>query len=460
MAIYFDISKSSGTGDSTFTITPKASFVGRGPVSNTVTVKTSSNETATVQCSKVNAVSANNVVITGGSSLNSITTALTPSSGILSLPNTAYYVQFALNSNMKSIVLNALPAEVYLAVGSQWMQTDGSLGSTRANIRNNFTAGGEGQYKIIVPDPGVTNVFAAKVIVKYNANNTGAAIDNALKIYAGGTNYPTTSTDKAVIFEGVARQAAGVKTYANPAVTLSYPKAKANGDDISPTVSWTQTWGWNGATSGGGTESGNKATNYQGTGVTVNATTGVVVIDNLNTTAKPETTLGTVTASVIANGKTGTATATIVQEENKIKNYTYGDWVVTISANPTTIAGTGGTSTITSGASRSKTAVYTSGGTASVSPETATPTLSIPTGSTGFTLSGTTLTAAANPKITSRSVVVTATANGKTNTVTVTQNGGNSTLEVSPTSLTWSATESGAKTISITSNDSWTITIA
>lgn len=75
-----------------------------------------------------------------------------------------------------------------------------------------------------------------------------------------------------------------------------------------------------------------------------------------------------------------------ISVSNRIESYNYGSWNISISANPTSLPATGGTSTITSSCTRSKTPVYTSGSTGTATTESATPTLALTTNPGGFTL--------------------------------------------------------------------------
>lgn len=86
-----------------------------------------------------------------------------------------------------------------------------------------------------------------------------------------------------------------------------------------------------------------------------------------------------------------------ISVSNRIESYNYGSWSISISANPTSLPATGGTSTITSSCTRSKTPVYTSGSTGTATTESATSTLALTTNPGGFTLNGNKLTAANNP---------------------------------------------------------------
>ena len=209
-------------------------------------------------------------------------------------------------------------------------------------------------------------------------------------------------------------QAAGVKTYGDITVTPTgdVPDIPASGG-ASRTFpyTWTQSWGWNGKTNDGGTltTGGTETWNASVSG------------SNLGTTAKARTKLGVRTVTVTCNGKSGTATKDVYQAENKITNVTQGAWVVSISANPSTLTEMGGTSQISASARAPRTNTWSSGATNAASDATGTPTLSIPTASTGFSLSGTTLTVAENTTANQRSVVVRATMDTVYKEVTVTQ---------------------------------------
>lgn len=142
------------------------------------------------------------------------------------------------------------------------------------------------------------------------------------------------------------------------------------------------------------------------------------------TTISSQTTVKSQAVTWSANGKSASGTMYIYQEANKIESYNYGSWNIGITANPTTIAASGGTSTITASCSRSKTPVYTSGSTGTATSESVTPTLALTTNPGGFTLSGNKLTAANNP-IGAKTATVTASYSGATSkSVSVTQAAG------------------------------------
>lgn len=208
-------------------------------------------------------------------------------------------------------------------------------------------------------------------------------------------------------------QEAGVMTYGTPTVYLgSIADIPASGGTAAtPTYTYSQLWGWNGKTSDGGTISSGASVVWSEN----------ISGSNLSTTAKARTKLGSRTLTVTLNGKSGSASIDVYQAENKIESVTQGAWVVSISANPSTFTEQGGTSQISASASAPRTNTWSSGATNAASDATGTPTLSIPTASTGFSLSGTTLTVAENKTANQRSVVVRATMDTVYKEVTVTQ---------------------------------------
>lgn len=196
------------------------------------------------------------------------------------------------------------------------------------------------------------------------------------------------------------------------------------------------------AKAGNGTQSWNKSaivTTYQyDSGSTQNVTTedassgtnnvspNIASIEatasSKGTTISSQTTVKNQAVTWSANGKSASGTMYIYQAANSIDSYNYGNWNIAISANPTTIAASGGTSTITASCTRTKTPVYTSGSTGTATTESATPTLAI--SGTGFTLSRTTVTASKN-NVAARTAIVTASYSGATSkSVTITQSAG------------------------------------
>ena len=229
-------------------------------------------------------------------------------------------------------------------------------------------------------------------------------------------------------------QAAGVKSYNNNVVitepdweNLDIPAS--GGAWNRPVLTISQTWGWNGDVTNGG--------NYEVSGPSYYdfETGGVTNKPSLGTTQANRTKVAEVKVWVSFNKTTNQLvpkdsdnrtsyskkTYQVYQAANQIESTTQGAWEVSISANPSTFTEQGGTSQISASARAPRTNHWSSGATNAASDATGTPTLSIPTAVTGFSLSGTTLTVAENTTPNQRSVVVRATMGSVYKEVTVTQ---------------------------------------
>lgn len=246
----------------------------------------------------------------------------------------------------------------------------------------------------------------------------------------GDSSKSATASKSIVNSKTVKSTSGGVYTYGNiTAGTITNATIPASGGSAT-------------AKAGNGTQSWNKSatiTTYQyDSGSTQNVTTkdassGTAnVVPNVasitatasskGTTVSAQTTVKSQAVTWSANGKSTSGTMYIYQAANSIDSYNYGSWNIAISANPTTIVASGGTSTITASCTRTKTPVYTSGSTGTATTESVTPTLAI--SGTGFTLSGTTVTASKN-NVAARTATVTASCSGATSkSVTITQSAG------------------------------------
>jgi len=234
------------------------------------------------------------------------------------------------------------------------------------------------------------NTTTSSRSVTYTATHEGKSATCTVTQYAGSKQYASWSDWT-------------VTVSANPTTI-----ARTGGTStITASATRTRTWTWNGVSGSGGTESekGTPALSASGTGFSLSGTT---------LTASNNTTTSSRSCTVTATHGGKTATCTVTQSAGEI---TYGAWKVTITANPTTIAAAGGTSTLTYSAVRD---VLTNGTVTNT--EKATPTVS--GSATGFTRSGATVTAANNTTTSSRSVTYTATHEGKSATCTITQYAG------------------------------------
>lgn len=152
-----------------------------------------------------------------------------------------------------------------------------------------------------------------------------------------------------------------------------------------------------------------KTSSASGTGFSISGTT---VSASVNQTTSSRT--GKVTLTQNESNKT--ATINLSQSADSISSY--GEWVITVSANPTSVPNSGGTSTITASAKR---AVHWASG--KVTEETGNPTLSTNSGSLSSASSPSTLTLGENTSTSSRTATIKATHGGKSATCTVTQAG-------------------------------------
>lgn len=211
-------------------------------------------------------------------------------------------------------------------------------------------------------------------------------------------------------------QSAGYKTYseitASGGAVTDIPASGGTRSSFTTLPTYSQTWGWNGSTTGGGTITSGASISY-GTAVSAGS---------LGTTVKSRTQVGTLTGTLSLNGKTKSVSVPVYQAANEFTGYTYGSWSVSLTASSYTIGNTGGSVTLYPSASRPRYANYTSGSNTRDGSDSATPTVSA--SGTGFSLNAakTVLTATENSGTSSRSCVVTASYSGATTkTITVTQ---------------------------------------
>lgn len=265
-------------------------------------------------------------------------------------------------------------------------------------------------------------------------------------------------------------QAAGVKNYSKPVVSgFVYPIVEAFGRDVNPDsgLQITQQWGWNESKTNGGTiVSPIFSDTYPITlefvkvsgadGVSVNNDNGVVTVPSKGTVISDRTTVATVRLNLTINGVAADpVTATVEQDANTVN---YGD--VTISqTTPVTLAASGQPYRLS--AHNTQTVTYTSGATRT---GTVHANSTVKTAKTGFSLDTNSdkVTVTPNPTSVPREgFVVTISAEGEggktaTKDITFNQLGSASTIDISPDTLSFIAAGE-TKTVTITSNDSWTL---
>lgn len=276
--------------------------------------------------------------------------------------------------------------------------------SYKQEYRNGHTYGNQIPLSYTRANTGVTGTGTSVTM----ANNTSTSAKS------GSVVLTQAETNKKLTIS--CSQSAGYRTYSEITVSggsvSDIPASGGSRSSFSTMPSYSQTWGWNGSTTGGGTITSGASISY-GTAVSAGS---------LGTTAKARTRVGSLTCIVSLNGKSKSITLDVYQAENKITSTTDGTPVISLSASSHSISNSGGSVNIYASVSIPTTNHWSSGSTSAGSSKSATPTVSA--SGTGFSLNAakTVLTATENSGTSSRSCVVTASYSGATTkTITVTQ---------------------------------------
>ena len=276
--------------------------------------------------------------------------------------------------------------------------------SYKQEYRNGHTYGNQIPLSYTRANTGVTGTGTSVTM----ANNTSTSAKS------GSVVLTQAETNKKLTIS--CSQSAGYRTYSEITVSggsvSDIPASGGSRSSFSTMPSYSQTWGWNGSTTGGGTITSGASISY-GTAVSAGS---------LGTTAKARTRVGSLTGTLSLNGKSKSVSVPVYQAANEITGYTYGPWGVSLTASSYTIGNTGGSVTLYPSASRPRYADYTSGLSTIDGSDSATPSLST-NGTSGFSLSGTTLSASENTSTSSRSIRVTASYGGASDYVDITQGG-------------------------------------
>lgn len=277
--------------------------------------------------------------------------------------------------------------------------------SYKQEYRNGHTYGNQIPLSYTRANTGVTGTGTSVTM----ANNTSTSAKS------GSVVLTQAETNKKLTIS--CSQSAGYRTYSEiTASGGSVPDIPASGgsrSSFSSMPSYSQTWGWNGSTTGGGTITSGASISY-GTAVSAGS---------LGTMVKSRTQVGTLTGTLSLNGKTKSVSVPVYQAANSITSTTDGTPVISLSANSYSISNSGGSVNIYASVSIPITNHWSSGSISAGSSKSATPTVSA--SGTGFSLNSakTVLTATENTGTSSRSCTVTASYSGATTkTIKVTQN--------------------------------------
>jgi hypothetical protein len=301
-------------------------------------------------------------------------------------------------------------------------------------IGPNQTRSVDGSLSISMTVNGNSRFSLSGNTITHSSMRTNETTDTVtIKAVNDGDNSKSATASKSITnSKTVKSTSGGVYTYGNiTAGTITNATIPASGGSATAKAgNGTQSWNKSatittyqydsGSTKDVTTENASSGTNN----VSPNIASIEATASSKGTTVSSQTTVKSQVVTWSANGKSASGTMYIYQAANVIDSYNYGSWNIAISANPTTIAASGGTSTITASCTRTKTPVYTSGSTGTATTESATPTLALTTNPGGFTLNGNKLTAANNP-IGAKTATVTASYSDATSkSVSVTQAAG------------------------------------
>ena len=264
--------------------------------------------------------------------------------------------------------------------------------------------------------------YGNQIALTYTRANSGSVSGSGTSVTMGNNTSTSTRSGTVTLTQAETNkkatiscsQSAGYRTYseitASGGSVSDIPAGGGSRSSFSSMPTYSQTWGWNGSTTGGGTITSGASISY-GTAVSAGS---------LGTTVKSRTQVGTLTGTLSLNGKTKSVSVPVYQAANEFTGYTYGSWNVSLTASSYTIGNTGGSVTLYPSASRPRYANYTSGSNTRDGSDSATPSLST-NGTSGFSLSGTTLSASENTSTSSRSIRVTASYGGASDYVDITQ---------------------------------------
>lgn len=266
--------------------------------------------------------------------------------------------------------------------------------------------------------------YGNQIALTYTRANSGSVSGSGTSVTMGNNTSTSTRSGTVTLTQAETNkkatiscsQSAGYRTYseitASGGSVSDIPAGGGSRSSFSSMPTYSQTWGWNGSTTGGGTITSGASISY-GTAVSAGS---------LGTTVKSRTQVGTLTGTLSLNGKTKSVSVPVYQAANEFTGYTYGSWNVSLMASSYTISNTGGSVTLYPSASRPRYANYTSGSNTRDGSDSATPSLGT-NGTSGFSLSGTTLSASENTSTSSRSIRVFANYDGASDYVDITQGG-------------------------------------
>ena len=270
--------------------------------------------------------------------------------------------------------------------------------------------------------------------------NGAASLSGSTVSYGNNTSTSSRSSVFRATIDSVTKditisQSAGAKQYsAWSAWTVNISNsgnvaASGGSSNITTSASRTRTWTWNGVSGSGGTETGTGTPTLSKVSGAGSFASNKVTYDNNTSTSVRSTVIRATMDSV-------TKDTTVTQNAGAKTYSSWGAWSISLSANVTTIAASGGSSTITCSAVRTRNYTWNGVGTTYTETENGSPTLSKSgDGTLSGTTSGSKLTYDNRTTTTSRSTTVTATYNGVSKSINITQSAGVKTNITSSTKV-------------------------
>lgn len=266
--------------------------------------------------------------------------------------------------------------------------------------------------------------YGNPITLSYTRANSGSVSGSGTSVTMGNNTSTSTRSGTVTLTQAETgkkltlscSQSAGYRTYseitASGGSVSDIPASGGSRSSFSSMPSYSQTWGWNGSTTGGGTITSGASISY-GTAVSAGS---------LGTTVKSRTRVGALIGTLSLNGKTKSVSVPVYQAANSITSTTDGTPVISLLANSYSISNSGGSVNIYASVSIPITNHWSSGSISAGSSKSATPTVSA--SGTGFSLNSakTVLTATENTGTSNRNCTVTASYSGATTkTIKVTQ---------------------------------------
>ena len=371
-------------------------------------------------------------VVSLTASFTSSTTLGSISNNVLTIPNNestntksgTLIVIFTLKNSQTKQASGALNQAAGSKVYTDWvldLQTDGTSVEAKGGTRTITANVARRTYKWNNTGTVYSETATPTLSISGSASLNGNSI-----IFTSNESVSARSATLTASYVGLSKtvtitQQAGAKVYSawsawTVSISASTQTIAASGGSstITTSASRSRTWTWNGVgTTHTDTETGTPKLSGTATGFTLSGTT-VTASNNESTNSR--------SINITATHSGVTKSITISQRAGSKVYSAWSAWTVSISASTQTIAASGGSSTITTSASRSRTWTWNGVGTTHTDTETGTPKLSGT--ATGFTLSGTTVTASNNESTNSRSINITATHSGVTKSITISQRAG------------------------------------